>query len=195
MIQGGILIWGAVYLAPCAYLDTRWIFLVWSLLGSRIGLVPMDLPLVISFDLDETLLCEGNVALADPEVPTLEGPFGCRVDRMRLGAVPLLRGLAAEGCQIWVYTQSLRGRSDVMEWFASFGVSLAGYVNLPLHESACDQRGIVGKKPRKCPHWFGIDVHVDDDINVADECRDSGCRVIIIDPSDVDFETSVRAHW
>lgn len=80
-----------------------------------------------------------------------------------------------------------------MEWFAGFGISLAGYVNLPLHENACDQRGILGKKPRKCPHWFGIDVHVDDDEQIALECKDSSCRVILIDPEDVDFEASVRA--
>lgn len=149
-------------------------------------------PLIISFDLDGTLLCDGNEELADPEVPTLMGPFGCREDRMRLGAVPLLRGLADEGHLIWIYTQSLRGRSEVMGWFAGFGISLAGYVNLPIHENACDQRGVVGKLPRKCPHWFGIDVHVDDDEQIAVECRDSSCSVIVIKQEEVDFEGSVR---
>lgn len=148
--------------------------------------------LVISFDLDGTLLCEGNEHLADPVAPTLVGPFGCREDRLRLGAVPLLRGLADEGHQIWIYTQSLRGRSEVMGWFDGFGISLAGYVNLPLHETACEQHGVVGKRPQKCPHWFGIDVHVDDDEQVAHECRETGCRVILVKPENVDFEASVR---
>jgi len=152
----------------------------------------MNRSLVISFDLDGTLLCEGYEHLADPEVPTLLGPFGCREDKLRLGALPLLRSLADEGHQIWIYTQSLRGRSEVTNWFAGFGISLAGYVNLALHESACDRRGFVGKLPRKCPHWFGIDVHVDDDDQVAHECRETGCRVILIKPEDVDFEESVR---
>jgi hypothetical protein len=152
----------------------------------------MNRPLVISFDLDGTLLCDGNEHLADPAVPSLMGPFGCREDKLRLGALTLLRGLAAEGHQIWIYTQSLRGKSDMTDWLESLGVSLAGYVNLPLHETACEKHGIVGKRPRKCPHLFGINVHVDDDEQVAAECRDTSCRVIVIRPEDVDFEASVR---
>jgi hypothetical protein len=152
----------------------------------------MSRPLVISFDLDGTLLCEGHEHLADPAVPSLMGPFGCREDRMRVGAVPLLKGLLEEGHSIWIYTQSLRGRSEVMGWFQEFGIPLSGYVNLALHESACDKRGVVGKLPRKCPHWFGIDVHVDDDEQIALECADSGCRVIVIRSGEVDFEGRVR---
>lgn len=152
----------------------------------------MDRPLVISFDLDGTLLCEGNEHLADPEAPSLFGPFGCREDRLRLGALPLLRSLAEEGHAIWIYTQSLRGRSEVTGWFAGMGITLAGYVNLALHENACEQRGVVGKRPRKCPHWFGIDVHVDDDEGIALECDGSACRVIVVRVDEVDFEGRVR---
>jgi hypothetical protein len=65
-------------------------------------------------------------------------------------------------------------------------------VNLPIHENACDQRGVVGRLPRKCPHWFGIDAHVDDDEEIARECEGTGCRVIVIRSEEVDFEARVR---
>jgi len=152
----------------------------------------MSRPRIISFDLDGTLLCDGGMDLADPGVPPLVGPYGFREDWMRLGALPLLRGLADEGHWLWVYTQSLRGRSEVMGWFRDLGLPLAGYVNLQLHEKACEERGVVGRRPRKCPHWFGIEVHVDDDEEVARECLDSGCRVILVSPVDEDFEGRVR---
>ena len=153
---------------------------------------PMGRSLVISFDLDGTLLCAENVELADQGLLSLMGPFDCREDRLRLGALPLLKGLSDEGHRIWIYTQSLRGRGEVTGWFSDMGVVLSGYVNLPLHEIACEQHGVVGRRPRKCPHWFDIDVHVDDDEEVANECRNAGCRVILINPKEVDFEDSVR---
>jgi len=152
----------------------------------------MNRPLVISFDLDGTLLCQGNGHLADPEIPVLMGPFGGREDRLRVGAAPLLRGLVEEGHTLWIYTQSLRGRSEVMGWFEGLGIALEGYVNHSLHERACEERGVVGRRPLKSPHWFGIEVHVDDDVTVEQECRGSGCRVIVIRPDEVDFEGRVR---
>lgn len=148
-------------------------------------------PKVISFDLDGTLLCGAVPDLVDAELAPLVSATGVREDRMRLGAVPLLKGLAADGHQIWIYTQSLRGKREVTDWLESFGVSLAGYVNLPLHETACEQHGIVGIRPRKCPHLFGIDVHVDDDPEVAREGQELGFKVILTDPAEVDFERSV----
>lgn len=104
----------------------------------------------------------------------------------------MLRGLVKEGHAVWIYTQSLRGRSEIMGWFEGLGISLAGYVNLPLHERACEERGVAGRRPLKSPHWFGIEVHVDDDETVAIEYTGSGCRVIVVRPDEVDFEGCVQ---
>jgi len=149
---------------------------------------------VISFDLDGTLLCDGSPHLVDPLASPLLGPFGCREDRLRLGALPLLRGLASEGIELWIYTQSLRGKSEVTDWFISLGIPLSGYVNLALHEKACEERGILGRRPLKSPHWFGIDVHVDDDAEVARELEGSGCRVLVVAEDERDFEGWVRSR-
>ncbi len=149
--------------------------------------------ITISFDLDGTLLCNGLNHLADPAVEPLLSLTGSREDKLRLGALPLLKALVAEGYSIWIYTRSYRGKSEVVGWFKALSVPLAGYVNGALHQIACEKHGIVGELPMKCPHLFDIDVHVDDDPQIAEECRETSCRVIVIQPEEVDFEACVRA--
>ncbi len=147
--------------------------------------------MVISFDLDGTLLCGAVSDLVDPELAPLVSPSGVREDRLRRGAASLLRGLAAEGHIIWIYTESFRGRTPMLEWFAGLEIPIAGMVNRALHESAWQEQGIPAVCPRKCPPWFGIDVHVDNDPEVAREGVELGYHVILTDPDEVDFEQSV----
>lgn len=153
--------------------------------------MPMIPPKVISFDLDGTLLCGAVSDLMDTEIPPLVSPSGVREDRLRRGAASLLRSLAAEGHLIWIYTESMRGRTPMLEWFAGLEIPIAGMVNRSLHEAAWQEHGFPAVCPRKCPPWFGIDLHVDNDPEVAREGVELGFKVILIDPSEVDFERSV----
>jgi hypothetical protein len=144
----------------------------------------------ISFDLDGTLLCGRLTRLADPELPPL--PQTVREDRLRRGAAPLLRQLAKDGHGIWIYTESLRGRTPVLEWFAALGIPFAGMVNRQIHEAEWLRRGFPPKCPRKYPPWFGIDLHVDNDPEIAAEGDALGYRVVPIDSGAEDFAQTVR---
>lgn len=150
--------------------------------------------LVISFDLDGTLLCGGLPSLEDPDAPPLVSPSGVREDRLRLGARSLLRGLIDKGCRVWIYTESMRGRTPMQEWFATLDITVDGIVNKSIHESAWAEQGFPVRCPRKYPPWFGIDVHVDNDPEVASECAEHGCPIILIDSTEIDFEGAVRGE-
>lgn len=155
--------------------------------------MPMISPKVISFDLDGTLLCGVVSDLMDPEIPPLVSPSGVREDRLRRGAASLLRSLAAEGYLIWIYTESMRGRTPMLEWFKGLEIPIEGMINRPLHEAAWQEKGFPAVCPRKCPLWFGIDVHVDNDPEVAREGEELGFQVILTDPDEEDFERSVNS--
>lgn len=144
----------------------------------------------ISFDLDETLLCGRFHHLADPDLPPLVSVS--RDERLRLGAALLLRELAAEGHQLWIYTESLRGRSSVLTWFAVMGIPIHGLVNRQLHEAEWQRRGAPAKCPHKFPPWFGISIHVDNDPEIAAEGLALGYQVILVSPGKRDFAETVR---
>lgn len=144
-----------------------------------------------SFDLDATLLCgRGQEHLADPALPPLRSIS--RDDCLRLGAADLVRSLASGGHSIWIYTESLRGRTPVLEWFAAMDIPIAGMVNRQLHETEWLRQGFPLQCPRKFPPWFGISAHVDNDPGIEAEGRALGYKVVLIQPDNRDFAQAVR---
>jgi len=144
----------------------------------------------LSFDLDGTLLCgRGFEHLADPALPPLRSIS--RDDRLRVGTAGLLRDLVAAGTRLWIYTESLRGKTPVLEWFAALDISIEGMVNRQLHEAEWLRRGSPAKCPRKYPPWFGIFAHVDNDPEIEAEGRALGYRVILVHPEE-EFDRAVR---
>ena len=47
--------------------------------------------------------------------------------------------------------------------------------------------------PSKNPRLFGIDLHLDDSEGVAEEGREWGFDVLVLDPADLDWTPKVRA--
>jgi len=133
----------------------------------------------ISFDIDDTLIC-------DSSVPTEQHVSWWRrwryPERLRLGTRSLMTALIRRRCKIWIYTSSGRCPRYLKSWFASFGISVEGIVNLDRHERTVGLRG-----PSKFPPAFGIDLHVDDSPGVAMEGTDHRFPVLVIAPHDPDW--------
>lgn len=133
----------------------------------------------ISFDLDDTLIC-------DSSVPTEQHVSWWRrwryPERLRHGTRSLMAELNRRRCKIWIYTSSCRCPRYLKSWFASFGVTIEGIVNLDRHERTVGLRG-----PSKYPPAFGIDLHVDDSTGVAMEGADHRFPVLVIAPQDLDW--------
>ena len=144
----------------------------------------------ISFDLDGTLLCKENAPHSDRDLPPLVSHS--RTEFLRRGVAPILRAWASEGVQLWIYTESLRGRSPVLAWFAALQIPIAGMVNRQLHEAEWQRRGAPNPCPRKFPPWFGISVHVDNDPEIQREGLALGYRVILVSQDAPDFARQLR---
>lgn len=151
----------------------------------------------ISFDIDDTLIC-------DSSVPTEQCVSWWRrwrySERLRRGTRSLMAALVQRRCKIWIYTSSCRSPRHLKSWFASFGIPVEGVVNLDQHERTVGLRG-----PSKFPPAFGIDLHVDDSSGVAMEGANHRFPVLVIAPGDlgwvervlneVDARIDANAHW
>lgn len=137
----------------------------------------------ISFDIDDTLVC------AQP-VPT-EQYVPCwrrwrYPERLRRGTRTLMAALVQRQCQIWIYTSSCRSSPYLKTWFASFGIPIAGVVNLERHQQIIGLRG-----PSKFPPAFGIDLHIDDSPGVAMEGESHRFAVLVVSPNDPNWTEKV----
>ena len=139
----------------------------------------------ISIDLDNTIVC-------GPDVPReFLVPWWLRWyfrEPVRRGTRDLLRQLARQGCEVWVYTTSFRSAAYIRGWFGSFGVRLDGVVNQQRHLAEVGEQG-----PSKLPSAFGIDLHIDDSEGVAIEGRRHGFRVLVVQPEQSDWTDRILA--
>ena len=138
----------------------------------------------ISFDLDGTLFVR---ELPSPPADPKEGSIceGEKVAGLRIGTRNLLNTLALAGWDIWIYTSSYRGKSDILNLFSQLVLPLSGVINRQIHEGMCVELGTDPLSvPNKMPPWFGIDLHVDDSPAVAEEGRTHGFRVCLVGASD-----------
>jgi hypothetical protein len=146
---------------------------------------------VISFDLDDTLICYQSATPREP----VRVPWPLRAwfrEPLRAGTAQLMRQLLADGWQVAVYTTSHRSPRYI-GWFLRFhGVRVALVVNQRAHERALARAGIV-RGPSKLPRLFGIRLHVDDSEGVADEGREFGFDVVVVRPDDPDWTSAVLA--
>lgn len=137
----------------------------------------------ISFDVDDTLVC-------DPSVPTEQFvPWWRRwwyPEPLRHGTKALMRELLAGGHQLWIYTTSYRPARYLRGWFRSFGIPIYGVVNQQRHERVVGRQG-----PSKYPPAFGIDLHVDDSEGVAEEGKRHRFGVVVVSPADRDWVVRV----
>jgi FMN phosphatase YigB (HAD superfamily) len=130
----------------------------------------------ISFDVDDTLVC-GPVVPSERLVPWWQRwRYG---EAIRCGTRTLMSELAARRHELWIYTTSFRSPRYLRGWFRAFGIELTGVVNQTRHDRVVGRQG-----PSKLPPAFGIDLHVDDSVGVAEEGRRHGFEVIVVSPED-----------
>ena len=145
--------------------------------------------LLISFDLDDTLICYSGQTPREPErVPwVLRRWLG---EPLRAGTLELMQALSRDGWTIAVYTTSGRSERRIRNWLRWYGVRPALVVNQSRHVRALCDAGIV-HGPTKLPSLFGVDLHVDDSVGVALEGRRFGFRVLVVRPDDPNWSRAV----
>jgi hypothetical protein len=146
----------------------------------------------IAFDLDDTLIpgC--------PDLFPVERPlhFLGRLfaqEPLRQGTAELMRSLVRHGCEVWVYTTSLRRPRYIRSLFRCYGIRLGGAINANLHWTWL-QRQPSSLRCSKYPPAFGIDLLVDDSEGVWMEGQQFRFRVVHVLPSDADWQAKVLAE-
>lgn len=135
----------------------------------------------ISFDVDDTIVCDCRV----PTEQHLSWWARCFfAEPLRRGTRELFRTLLAEKHELWIYTTSYRSRFYLQTWFRCLGIRISDVVNQSGHEQMLAQHHFPHHSPSKFPAAFGIDLHIDDSPGVAEEGREFGFCVLVVDPLD-----------
>jgi hypothetical protein len=143
----------------------------------------------IAFDIDDTLIPAVPGAFAVTWPRGLMGRLFAQ-EPLREGAVPLLRALAREGWDVWVYTTSLRTPAYLSGLFWCHGVRLRGVVNQERHWRWLEkQRG--SDRCSKYPPAFGIALLVDDSEGVWEESVRFRFPMVLVRPGDADWAGKV----
>jgi len=145
----------------------------------------------VSFDLDDTLIFKSVEGPTDASLPPLQRSYS--EERLRAGTLEVMQALAERGHEIWVYTNSFRGKTELLNWFAECGLPVANVVNQQIHDIKRTELGTESLSPAKCPPWFGIDVHIDDSLEIEADARLYGFEVIRIAPEDADWVATILA--
>lgn len=143
----------------------------------------------IAFDLDDTLI-PSSAGLFAAEPP--DGLFRRWLagEWLRAGATALLRTLARHGCEVCVYTTSLRRPGTIKRLFRCYGVGLREVVNGERHYRWMERQR--GRYPcSKYPPAFGIDLLVDDLEGVQTEAKQFGFQMVLVRPEDDDWAERV----
>lgn len=144
----------------------------------------------ISFDLDDTLICQRAGTPCEPRPPWYRRLLTSD-EPLRLGTCSLVRSLRAGGWEVWVYTTSHRPPAMVRRWLRSYGVRVARVINQDDHERHLPRT--TGRRPSKNPAAFGIDLHVDDSDGVRLEGERHHFRVVVVAPDDPGWAEKVLA--
>jgi hypothetical protein len=143
----------------------------------------------ISFDLDDTLILKTVAGPVDDSLPPLQ-----RIsieERLREGTRELMGALVQRGCEIWIYSNSFRGRKELLQWFAACELPVANVVNQQLHDQKREELGLTSLRPGKFPPWFGIDLHVDDSVELEEDARQHGFKVVRVAADDANWVSTV----
>jgi hypothetical protein len=144
----------------------------------------------IAFDLDDTLIpCE----FAFPVEPAPLLARCLALEPLRLGSAGLLCQLRQAGCEVWVYTTSLRSPLTVHLAFLAHGVRLGGVVNQDRHVRRLGNGRPAANECSKYPPAFAIDLLVDNCEGVREEGYRFGFRVLTVRPDDDRWAEAVRA--
>ena len=123
--------------------------------------------MLITFDLDDTLICWQPEIPAEPvTVPWHQRWFP--IEPLRYGTVDLFRQLRRLGWQIGIYTTSNRKAGYIKKLFNLYGLKLDLVINQNKHEKIVNDLR-VKKKPSKLPNRVDSKLHIDDSEGVLIE--------------------------
>lgn len=145
----------------------------------------------ISFDLDDTLFVSPEEFTVEKE---LKFPWNkLYKERLRYGTVALMKYIKEQNIQLWIYTTSFRSEHYIRKLFRCYGIKIDEVVNGARHK-----REVQGSKteamPSKYPSKYRIDLHIDDDISVAQNGKIFGFKVLIIKEEDSEWDKKIIAQ-
>lgn len=135
----------------------------------------------VSFDLDDTLFVSPD-EFETEVVPSFTYKWKYK-ERLRKGTIVLFEKLQNMGVEIWIYTTSFRSERYIRGLFRCYGLEVEHIVNGERH--AKEVQGVRAEAmPSKYPSRYRIDLHIDDDVSVAQNGRVYGFKVHIVGPQD-----------
>ena len=145
----------------------------------------------ISFDLDDVLFVDPSSYETED---MLRFPLNRLFpERLRKGAVGLIRALQKEGFEVWVYTSSFRTETYIRALFRQYGVRFDHIVNGYRHKEE-----VQGKRaqtlPAKLPNHYRISLHVDDEDIVHRNGKEYGFRTMRVLEPDPQWADKVLAE-
>jgi hypothetical protein len=103
----------------------------------------------ISFDLDDTLIFKSIAGPTDDSLPPLQRSY--TEERLRAGTREVMQALVDRGHEISVYTNSFRGKTELLNWFAACGLPVTSIVNQQMHDLKRSELDPATRYPAKCP--------------------------------------------
>ena len=142
----------------------------------------------VSFDLDDTIFVPPGQFKTERALPF---PLN-RIykERLRYGTIALFQSIQAQGIELWIYTTSFRSERHIRHHFRCYGLKIDGVVNGYRHaeQVQSNKREIM---PSKYPSQYRIDLHVDDDISVAQNGIAHGFKVFIVGQQDDEWNQKI----
>jgi phosphoglycolate phosphatase-like HAD superfamily hydrolase len=145
----------------------------------------------IAFDLDGTLR---------PEC----GEFSCvrtgglarliSKRSLRRDARLLLRALVLEGNRVIIYSLTNENATKLKIWFWLMGIPIARVITGREHEQHLRKQGL-NHTGMKIPHWFGIDLLVDDCPYTVKQARENGTPAVLVTNREMDWTAVVQIAY
>ena len=145
----------------------------------------------VSFDLDDTLFVSPDNFKTEKE---LRFPWNkIYKERLRLGTIELFQYIRKQGIELWIYTTSFRSEGYIRSLFKHYGLKVDGVVNGERHAKEV-QGSRREAMPSKFPARYRIDLHIDDDISVAQNGRTYGFKVHIVGEQDDEWVEKIKGE-
>lgn len=143
----------------------------------------------ISFDLDDTLFVSEDKFKIEP---ALRFPFNIIFkEKLRMGSIELMKYIREQNIELWIYTTSYRSEQYIRSLFRCYGIVLDNIVNGARHAAEV-QYGRAESMPSKYPSKYRIDLHIDDDVTVAQNGKIYGFNVFIVGSQDDEWAEKVK---
>ena len=144
----------------------------------------------VSIDLDDTILVKEDFQFIEVQTsPLVRGPIK---EYFRLGTKNLFEYLVSKQFEIGIYTNSYRGKPQLESWFNENDLPIHFIINQQIHDARIDQEKNRYSLPDKCPHLFGIDIHIDDLVEIKTECEKYQTKVILAEPNENWVENIIK---